>query len=115
MKHWFKFIVKGADGTYEGTEFIKAESVDDAKNILVEDWADYPYVDDVEAYELRNEPLSTEQEQDALDNLPESLQDSERANAMACAVDNLDEARAEVEGIKESLDNVSGYLEEAKG
>lgn len=56
-----------------------------------------------------------EQEQDALDNLPESLQDSERAEAMACAVDNLDEARAEVEGIKESLDNVSGYLEEAKG
>ena len=26
MKHWFKFIVKGADGTYEGTEFVKAET-----------------------------------------------------------------------------------------
>lgn len=56
-----------------------------------------------------------EQEQDAIDNLPESLQDSERADVMACAVDNLDEARAEIEGIKESLDTVSGYLEEAKG
>lgn len=56
-----------------------------------------------------------EQEQDALDNLPESLQDSERADAMAFAVENLDEARVEVEGIRENLDNVSGYLEEAKG
>lgn len=26
MKYWFKFIVKGADGTYEGTEFVKAET-----------------------------------------------------------------------------------------
>ncbi len=24
MKYWYKFIVKGADGTYEGTEFVKA-------------------------------------------------------------------------------------------
>ena len=37
-----------------------------------------------------------EQEQDALDNLPESLQDSERADVMTCVVDNLDEARAEI-------------------
>lgn len=52
--------------------------------------------------------------QQQMDNLPESLQDSERANAMACAVDNLDEARNEIESIKESLDNASGYLGEAK-
>lgn len=30
MKYWFKFIVKGADGTYEGTEFIKAETEQEA-------------------------------------------------------------------------------------
>ena len=62
MKQWFKIAVI-QDGIREGTEFIKAESVEDAKSTLVEDWADYPYVDDVEAYELRNEPLTTEQEQ----------------------------------------------------
>lgn len=56
-----------------------------------------------------------EQEQDALDNLPENLQYGERADTMACAVDNLDEARAEIESIKESLDSANAYLEEAKG
>lgn len=43
----------------------------------------------------------------------ESLQDSERADTMACAVDNHDEAK--VENMKESQDNVSGYLEETRG
>lgn len=45
----------------------------------------------------------------------ESLQDSELADTMACAVDNLDEAKTKVENVKESQDNVSGYLEETRG
>ena len=63
MKQWFSIAVI-QDGIREGTELIKAESIEDAKNILIEDWANYPYVDDVEAYELLSEPLTTEQEKE---------------------------------------------------
>lgn len=63
MKQWFRIAVI-QDGIREGTELIKAESIEDAKNILIEDWANYPYVDDVEAYELLSEPLTTEQEKE---------------------------------------------------
>lgn len=61
MKQWVKFAII-QDGIREGVELVKAESAEDAKNILTEDWADYPYTDDVEAYELREEPLTIEQE-----------------------------------------------------
>ena len=61
MKQWFKIAVM-QEGIREGVELIKAESAEEAKNILAEDWADYPYTDDVEAYELHEEPLTTEQE-----------------------------------------------------
>ena len=42
MKQWFRIAVI-QDGIREGTELIKAESIEDAKNILIEDWANYPY------------------------------------------------------------------------
>ena len=61
MKQWFKLAII-QDGIREGVELVKAESAEDAKNILTEDWADYAYADDVEAYELREEPLTMEQE-----------------------------------------------------
>lgn len=61
MKQWFKIAVM-QEGIREGVELIKAESAEEAKNILAEDWADYPYTDDVEAYELHEEPLTMEQE-----------------------------------------------------
>ena len=61
MKQWFKLAII-QDGIREGVELVKAESAEDAKNILAEDWADYPYTDDVEAYELHEEPLTMEQE-----------------------------------------------------
>ena len=61
MKQWFKFAII-QDCIREGVELVKAESAEDAKNILTEDWADYAYADDVEAYELREEPLTMEQE-----------------------------------------------------
>ena len=47
-----------------------------------------------------------EEEQDALDNLPESLQEGERGQAMQEAADNLESAASSVQ---EALD----YLEEA--
>ena len=47
-----------------------------------------------------------EEEQDCYDNLPESLQDSERGQAMQEAADNLEYAAS---SIQEALD----YLEEA--
>lgn len=61
MKQWVKLAII-QDGIREGVELVKAESVEDAKNILTEDWADYAYADDVEAYELHEEPLTMEQE-----------------------------------------------------
>lgn len=61
MKQWFKFAII-QDGIREGVELVKAESAEDAKNILTKDLADYSYTDDVEAYELREEPLTMEQE-----------------------------------------------------
>ena len=52
--------------------------------------------------ELRDE------EQDAIDNLPESLQDTERAQDMNGAVDSLDQASG-------ALDEIEQYLNEATG
>lgn len=71
MKKWVRIAVM-QEGIREGVELIKAESAEEAKNILTEDWADYPYTDDVEAYELHEEPLTMEQEkQCALQDLVE--------------------------------------------
>lgn len=48
MKYWYKFIVKGADGTYEGTEFVKAETEQEAIADIKDNWIDYPYTDEAD-------------------------------------------------------------------
>ena len=52
--------------------------------------------------EIRNE------EQEAYDNLPESIQYSERGDAMTDAIDNIDEAVS-------TLEDVDTYIDDAKG
>ena len=52
--------------------------------------------------EIRNE------EQDAYDNLPESIQYSERGDTMSDALDNMSEAAS-------LLEDIDSYLEDAKG
>ena len=52
--------------------------------------------------------LIREEEQEAYDNLPESIQDSERGESMYDAIDNLESAYS-------SLEEVEDYLNEAKG
>lgn len=47
--------------------------------------------------------LLTEEEQGAFDNLPESLQNGERGDAMQAAIDNLESA---ADSIGESLDQL---------
>lgn len=44
-------------------------------------------------------------EQDAFDNLPESLQESDRGNAMQEAIDNLDYAMSSIEEVVEYLES----------
>jgi prefoldin subunit 5 len=51
------------------------------------------------------EQLATD-EQDALDNLPESLQASERGDAMQEAVDALEQAASEVDDAKTTLESI---------
>ena len=46
------------------------------------------------------------EEQDAFDNLPEGLQDSERGNAMTEAVDTLNSAVSELEGVIETIETL---------
>lgn len=58
MKYWFKFIVKGADGTYDGTEFVKAETKQEAIADIKDNWIDYPYTDDVEECTFEPDCLS---------------------------------------------------------
>lgn len=58
MKYWYKFIVKGADGTYEGTEFVKAETGQEAIADIKDNWIDYPYTDDVEKCTFEPDCLS---------------------------------------------------------
>ena len=52
--------------------------------------------------EIRNE------EQEAYDNLPESIQYSERGDVMTDAIDNIDEAVS-------TLEDVDTYIDDAKG
>ena len=56
--------------------------------------------------DVRNE------EEESLDCLPESLQESERGEKMQEAIDNLDNALYEVEGF--AIDEILEYLEEAQ-
>ena len=52
--------------------------------------------------EIRNE------EQEAYDNMPESIQYGERGDAMTDAIDNMDEAAS-------LLEDIDSYLDDAKG
>ena len=52
-------------------------------------------------------------EHDAYDNLPESLQESERGQAMEDAIDNLESAQEEIDEL--DLQDLIDYLEEAQG
>lgn len=45
-----------------------------------------------------------DQESDAMDNIPENLQGSERYEKMENAVDKLDSALEDIEGAQESID-----------
>ena len=47
-------------------------------------------------------------EEEKYDNMPESLQESEKGEAMSNAIDNLESAM-------DSIEEVTSYLEEAKG
>ena len=57
---------------------------------------------DLEAIKERIEALQ-EEEQDAFDNLPESIQYGERGDKMQSAIDNLEYA---ADNIQDSLDNL---------
>lgn len=52
MKKWFKAIIKNADGDYEGSELVKAESQQEAIADIVENWSDYPHTDNAEEYSV---------------------------------------------------------------
>ena len=55
-------------------------------------------MDDIE--EVQNE------EQEAYDNMPENLQESERGEAMQEAIDNLDSAWSSLEEAKDTLEEI---------
>ena len=58
------------------------------------------------------------EEQDAFDNMPESLQYSEKGEAAQEAINSLEVADSEIEGwvsdISDRADEIIGFLEEAK-
>ena len=56
-----------------------------------------------------------DEEQDAFDNMPESLQESERGEKMNTAIDALDEAISYIEDdISDVMDSVKDSIETAK-
>ena len=59
--------------------------------------------------------MIVDDEQLALDELPENLQESDRANTMQEAVDSLESACESVTNIETELTECSDYLEQAKG
>lgn len=64
MKQWFKFIVKDAEGCLEGTEFIKAETEQEAIAEITDNWSDYAYTDDVSEYNLESDRISYKEQDD---------------------------------------------------
>jgi predicted nucleic acid-binding Zn-ribbon protein len=58
------------------------------------------------------EELESE-EQDAHDNLPESLQNGEKGENMDSAIENISSAKDEVESAVSSLEEAMSYLQEA--
>lgn len=64
-----------------------------------------------EAVRLLEEAYSTieiimEQEQEAFDNMPEGLQESERGEQMQENIDNLDSCLSDLENVKEQVEEV---------
>ena len=64
------------------------------------------------AYELAEE--ITDEEQDAFDNLPESLQDSDRGDTMSEAIDNLESLKDAITTATDAIEEADGYREEAQ-
>ena len=58
--------------------------------------------------------MIVDEEQQALDELPENLQESDQANTMQEAIDSLEQATYEIENIESFTDTID-YLEQAKG
>ena len=50
-----------------------------------------------------------EQEQEAFDNMPEGLQESERGEAMQENIDSLDSCLSDLENVKEQVEEVIEY------
>lgn len=55
------------------------------------------------------------EEQEAFDNIPETLQGSERYETAGAAVDALDSAEGGFDEVTDALESVIGYLTEATG
>ena len=65
------------------------------------------YVDSIEEIKLNIETMM-EEEQEKLDNMPESLQESERGEAMQNAIDQMEYG---IDSLQEAIDNLSEILE----
>ena len=48
-----------------------------------------------------------DEEQDAVDNMPENLQSSEKYERMETAIDKLEEAVEQIDSVKENIDEAS--------
>jgi hypothetical protein len=57
--------------------------------------------------------MIVDDEQQCLEDLPENLQESERADTMQEAIDSLEQAQSDLEG--DILQDIIDYLNEAKG
>lgn len=69
-----------------------------------------------EAQDLKGDIDSlVSEEQDYIDNMPENLQQSEKAEAADSAVNSMQEASSSLEEIESSLNDAKDHLEEAKG
>ena len=59
--------------------------------------------------------MIVDEEQQALDELPENLQEAERAGTMQEAIDSLEQAGYESDNIETAITDTFDYLEQAKG
>ena len=59
--------------------------------------------------------MIVDEEQQSLDELPENLQESERAGTMQEAIDSLEQAGYEIDNIETAITDTFDYLEQAKG
>lgn len=57
--------------------------------------------------------LVLDEEQDALDNIPENLQESDICERIEEAVDNIESAMEQIEGARDSAEELLAYLIEA--